>query len=144
MGRRVAHMLTGEGGTGFWWSGELRERDHLEDLDIDGRIILQEWKCTYKRNIEVCLPNNCCRGQAISITYSVCVFAALFIQNAKRMCRIVLSCVTCPAVQNFSTLPHKRHNVREMVIEHKICISIYCTPFFLNISHSKKIHREIS
>ena len=30
---------------GFWW-GNLRERDHLEDLDVDGRIIL---KRTYNR-----------------------------------------------------------------------------------------------
>jgi hypothetical protein len=26
--------------TRFWW-GNLRERDHFEDLDIDGRIILK-------------------------------------------------------------------------------------------------------
>ena len=26
--------------TGFWW-GDLRERDHLEDLSIDRRIILK-------------------------------------------------------------------------------------------------------
>jgi hypothetical protein len=26
--------------TGFWW-GNLRERDHLEDLGIEGRIILR-------------------------------------------------------------------------------------------------------
>jgi hypothetical protein len=26
--------------TGFWW-GDLVERDHLEDLDVDGRIILK-------------------------------------------------------------------------------------------------------
>ena len=26
--------------TGFWW-GELRDSDHLEDLGVDGRIILK-------------------------------------------------------------------------------------------------------
>jgi len=29
----------GEVYTGFWW-GNLRERDHLEDSGVDGRIIL--------------------------------------------------------------------------------------------------------
>ena len=26
--------------TGFWW-GNLRDRDHLEDIGVDGRIILR-------------------------------------------------------------------------------------------------------
>jgi hypothetical protein len=33
MGRREAY-------TGFWW-GNLRERDHLGDTGVDGRIILK-------------------------------------------------------------------------------------------------------
>jgi len=31
---------TGEVHTGFWW-GDLTEGDHLEDLGIDGMIILK-------------------------------------------------------------------------------------------------------
>jgi hypothetical protein len=31
---------TGEVHTQFWWE-DLREREHLEDLDIGGRIILK-------------------------------------------------------------------------------------------------------
>jgi hypothetical protein len=33
------------GHTRFWW-GNLRERDHLEDLGIERRIIL---KCNFKK-----------------------------------------------------------------------------------------------
>jgi hypothetical protein len=32
--------VKGEVHTGFWW-GNLREGDHLEDLGVDGRIILK-------------------------------------------------------------------------------------------------------
>ena len=35
----AARMGRGEVYTGFWW-GNLRERDHLEDLGLDERIIL--------------------------------------------------------------------------------------------------------
>jgi hypothetical protein len=36
----VALMGRGEVYTGIWW-GNLRERDHVEDPDVDGRIILR-------------------------------------------------------------------------------------------------------
>jgi hypothetical protein len=38
--RHVARMGIGKAYTGFWW-GNLRERDHLEDTGVDGRIILR-------------------------------------------------------------------------------------------------------
>jgi len=31
--------MAGEACTGFWW-GNLRERDHLEDPGLEGKIIL--------------------------------------------------------------------------------------------------------
>jgi hypothetical protein len=36
----VALVGRGEVYTGFWW-GNLRERDHLEDTDLNGRKILR-------------------------------------------------------------------------------------------------------
>jgi hypothetical protein len=36
----VARMGRGEVHTGFWW-GNLRERDHLKEPGVDGRIILK-------------------------------------------------------------------------------------------------------
>ena len=41
----VARMGRGEVLAGFWW-GNLRERDHLEDQSLDGRIIL---RCNFKK-----------------------------------------------------------------------------------------------
>jgi hypothetical protein len=57
-----------------------------------------------RQTIEVRSRNNCYRGKALSITYSECVFVALYIRHEKRMRRIKLSPVACPAVPHFSAL----------------------------------------
>jgi len=40
MGRAYSTMKRAEMYTGFWW-GNLRERDHLEDPGLDGRILFR-------------------------------------------------------------------------------------------------------
>ena len=67
---------------------------------------------TYERNNELRSRNQYCRGKAVSITYSGCVFVALGIKRAMRMRRIILASVTCLPVQYFSTLYHKGHEFR--------------------------------
>ena len=77
-------------------------RGSWEDLDINGKTVLQQYRqYTYKRNTEARLLNRCCRGKAISIAYSESVFVALVIQHARRLRRTILSSVACLAVPFF-------------------------------------------
>ena len=90
----------------FWW-GNLREKDHFEDLGIDGRIIL-------KRALQ-----EVGRGPWAELS------AALVIQHAMRMRRVLVSSVTFPVVHNFSTLSHEPHDYRQKVTKHKMCDLIF-------------------
>jgi uncharacterized membrane protein len=66
-----------------------------------------------KHDIEARSCNHCRSRKVKSITHSVCVFVALFIQNAKRMSRIMLSYVACLTLQYFSTWSHKWYFFRK-------------------------------
>ena len=54
-----------------------------------------------------------CRKKIIYIPYSEYVSAALYIQHAERIRRIVVSSVAYPAVPHFATSSHKRYYFTE-------------------------------
>jgi hypothetical protein len=56
------------------------------------------------------------------------VSVALVIRHAKRMRRIILPSVVCPALQYFSTLSHKGHDFRKKLLNIK-CVLIFSTAF---------------
>jgi len=80
-------------------------------------------------NIEDTSCKLCCSGKAMTIKYFVCVFVALDIQYAKRMCHILLSSMACRVVPYFSTLfPKRRHFRGKKCITRKMLFD-----FFLQI-----------
>jgi len=83
-----------------------------------------------QRKTEARSRNLCCRGEAVSITYSECVPVILFIQHAMCIRPIILSHVAYQAPSYFPTFSHKRYNFREKKItEDKICVLIFSTNF---------------
>ena len=66
-----------------------------------------------KVSIEARSSNHYGRRKAISVTYSVCVSAASVNQHANRTRYCILSSVACSALQNFSALCHKRHDLKK-------------------------------
>jgi hypothetical protein len=74
------------------------------------------------------------RVEDINIKYYNNVFIAIVVRHALRMCRIARS-VACLALPYFSTLSHKRHDIRDKIIELKnVCFDwLYklCAKYFI-------------
>jgi hypothetical protein len=85
-----------------------------------------------RRNIELRSCNHCCSGKALIITQPKCVFVALGIQHAMRMCRIVIC-----GLPRSSTLFQKGAIFEGGVNDHEVCVSIFSTNFVRKVFHSK-------
>jgi hypothetical protein len=89
------------------------------------REFLTKEEMFVQRSIEDLLCNPCCRGKEISLAKSEHVSAALFIQHAQNLRRIIFTSVVCPSVPYFPTLAKKQHDFRKRkFIQHKIYFDI--------------------
>jgi hypothetical protein len=79
---------------------------------------MREYNKTGIYNIEA--PSYiCCSGKAISITYrEFCVCSLKY-----PACNVQVSSVACSAVQYFSALSDKRHEIPKQTIGHKMCFN---------------------
>jgi len=122
-------LLTAYGNVGTSYAGNMRS-EFLTPVNINTRGNERI------NNTETCSRNQCRRGKAISISYSECVFAALVIQRAVRVCCIILKSVACLAVTYFT------HYLINDTIFGKtlpnINVLIFSTNFARNISCYKK------
>jgi len=112
-------------------------------LSIRSWLWKQDRQYMDKRNIDARSRNHCCSERAIIITYSEHFSVALVIQHATRMRCTILSSVACLDLPYFSTLPHKRHVLRENVIEPKMCVFIFSTSFPETFPILRRTERDI-
>jgi hypothetical protein len=81
----------------------------------NAHIIKQDRRWTYNIKLKRIRVTIFCRGKAISITYSECIFVALFTQHLKRMRHVTLSPVACLGLPYFP-----RYLINGTIFEKKI------------------------
>jgi hypothetical protein len=111
----------------------------FQTLETKIKLYLTRQARYYKRNNEPRSCNYCCRGNAISITYSECLSVALVLHHAKLLSSMILSPVAWLALPpTFFHVISKWHYFRE-----KMFLNIRCVFWYLYILCLKHFSFEI-
>jgi hypothetical protein len=103
-------------------------------------------QCMYKRNTEARLHNHCCRGKIKTIVLhipSVYLSSCLSYPACKAYVPYYIVTYGLSESTIFFHIAHKQHDLQKKFTEHKMCVLIFSITFVWNVSHSKRIYRDI-
>jgi hypothetical protein len=89
------------------------------------------------RNIEARSRNHCCHGNAVRMKNYESVYSCLRYAACKAHAPYYIFICSLSGSTIFFHISHKRHEFREKIIEHKMCVLIFSTTSVWNMSHSK-------
>jgi hypothetical protein len=91
--------------------------------EVHGSSTLGYKTCNVRLTFVARSPNHCCRGKAVSIKQSTCLYSCLRYPTNKQPLFCAALCYHLWPVWLYHTFPHshKRHNFRQKFIEHKMC-----------------------
>jgi len=95
-------------------------------------------------NIEARSCNHCCCGRANVVEYLECVSVVLITQHAKRMRRVNTIVCGLSSLRYFSILSYKQHDLREKVVERKMCVLIFSTNPSETFLILRRIKRDVT
>ena len=70
-----------------------------------------------------------CVCVCVCVSVCVCVCVVIVVRHGQRMCSVTFLSAARPDVPYFSTLSHKKHDLRNNVTEHKMFVVIFSVNF---------------
>ena len=125
--------------------GKHEEGDHLEESHVGEMIMLQEGQCACTVTLRLARESTVAVKKQQILHISVCVMGLSGCMCWRACSLIYPACNThaphrhlWPLVTPYYSLPHKRHDFRKKVIEHKTCFN-FLYSFYVKVSRDSVV-----